>query len=290
MENIETLKDYIVIKHKEIKDLFFYNSTDAIFNIKLDKLISNMLIDEIKIRNKKGYRSEAYANDNKYIDFINSIINILMNEDNFKTFDSYSYQELMSVINDLKYDNKLIKKYDKKFKEIKEEFHANDHVVDKKSKYKAVEPGTNINSLYSTTHENDIEKIDIVSNDNLNKFKMNLQLLAAKETNINNLGIIYNENVEGHKEYQTEQFKLYNSNTLNFKKKKANDNMIEQYAKYFIHKNKRFMAVKPSKHGVYPSDYYEHVKKYNSFVDVDNKIILFLEDVSKDALYEMDNV
>lgn len=99
-----------------------------------------------------------------------------------------------------------------------------------------------------------------------------------------NLKPIYNDDIEGHKEYQIEQLELYNSNTLNFQKKRINHKMIEQYTKYFIYDNKRFMAVKPSNDGIYPSSYYTHVKQYNSLVDVDNKIILFLDDVSLEGV------
>lgn len=105
----------------------------------------------------------------------------------------------------------------------------------------------------------------------------------------NELKPIYNDDIEGHKEYQIEQLKLYNSNTLNFQKKRINHKMIEQYTKYFIYDNKKFMAVKPSKDGIYPSSYYTHVKQYNSLVDVDNKIILFLDDVSMEALKGLQN-
>lgn len=100
----------------------------------------------------------------------------------------------------------------------------------------------------------------------------------------NELKPIYNDYIEGHKEYQIEQLELYNSNTLNFQKKRITHNMIEQYTKYFIYDNKRFMAVKPSKDGIYPSSYYTHVKQYNSLVDVDNRIILFLDDISLEGV------
>ena len=105
----------------------------------------------------------------------------------------------------------------------------------------------------------------------------------------NELKPIYNDDIEGHKEYQIEQLKLYNSDSLNFQKKRITHNMIEQYTKYFIYDNKRFMAVKPSKDGIYPTSYYTHVKQYNSLVDVDNKIILFLDDVSMEALEGVQN-
>lgn len=129
INNIETLKDYIIIKHKEIKKIFFNNSTNVIFNIRLDELISSMLIDEIKIRNKKGYRLEAYTNDKKYIEFINSIVDILKNKNDVKTFDIFLYQELMSIINDLKYDDKLIKKYNNKFIGLKENIENNKIII-----------------------------------------------------------------------------------------------------------------------------------------------------------------
>lgn len=115
------------------------------------------------------------------------------------------------------------------------------------------------------------------------------ELLKAIENKQCNLKPIYNDYIEGHKEYQIEQLELYNSNTLNFQKKRITHNMIEQYTKYFIYDNKRFMAVKPSKDGIYPSSYYTHVKQYNSLVDVDNRIILFLDDISIEALEGVQN-
>ena len=166
-------------------------------------------------------------------------------------------------------------------KQIKEEFHINETSAD---------PGTNIKCLYSVTHENDIEKIDIIPSNNLNEVSMNLQLLAAEKVKSINLRPIYNDDIEGHKEYQIEQLKLYNSNTLKFQKKRITHKMIEQYTKYFIYDNKTFMAVKPSKDGIYPTGYYQHVKQYDSLVDIDNKIILFRDHGTLESLEEVQNV
>ena len=66
--------------------------------------------------------------------------------------------------------------------------------------------------------------------------------------------------------------------------------MIEQYTKYFIYDNKRFMSVKPSSDGRYPSAYYEHVKQYDSLVDIDNKIILFRDNGTLESLEEVQNI
>ena len=142
---------------------------------------------------------------------------------------------------------------------------------------------TNINDLYSVTYENDDKKKDIIANNNLNEVNMNIQLLAA-EVNQSNLKPIYNDLIEGHKEYQYEQLELYKSNTLNFQKKRKTNRMIEDNTKYFIYDNDRFMAVKPSYGGIYPSAYYSHVKQYDSLVDFDNKIILFKDKKNMDIL------
>ena len=102
--------------------------------------------------------------------------------------------------------------------------------------------------------------------------KMNLQTLAA---NKKELRPIFNANIEGHEEYQKEQLKIYNSNTLKFTHKRINNKMIEEYTKYFVYKNNTFMSVKPGKN--YPSGYYDHVRKYNYKIDHANKIILFTD-------------
>ena len=103
-------------------------------------------------------------------------------------------------------------------------------------------------------------------------FKMDLQALAS---NKKELKPIFNSNIEGHEEYQKEQLKIYNSNTLKFTHKRINNKMIEEYTKYFVYKDNKFMSVKPGKN--YPSSYYDHVRKYNYKVDHVNKVILFTD-------------
>jgi hypothetical protein len=87
--------------------------------------------------------------------------------------------------------------------------------------------------------------------------------------------IIYNKDINGHKEYQESQFELYNSGVLNFKKCEVTLKMIEEYTKFFIRNNKEFIAVKPA-NKPYPilMAYYKHIKQYGAFVDTENKIIL----------------
>lgn len=110
--------------------------------------------------------------------------------------------------------------------------------------------------------------------------------LSVEEENKNSLGAenmnnkkelkpIFNTDIEGHEEYQKEELKKYNSGALNFTHKRINNNMIDEYTKYFIYKDNTFMSVKPGKD--YPSGYYDHVRSYNYKVDHVNKIILFTD-------------
>ena len=106
--------------------------------------------------------------------------------------------------------------------------------------------------------------------------KENKNSLGAE--NMNNkkeLKPIFNTDIEGHEEYQKEELKKYNSGALNFTHKRINNNMIDEYTKYFIYKDNTFMSVKPGKD--YPSGYYNHVRSYNYKVDHVNKIILFTD-------------
>lgn len=120
----------------------------------------------------------------------------------------------------------------------------------------------------------DIKEEFYSNNDIENKeptLKMNLQALATKE-----LKPIFNTNIQGHEEYQKKNLNLYNSNSLAFEKKRVTNKMIEEFTKYFIYKNNRFMSVKPCKS--VPSGYSEHVKKnYDLTVDTENKIVLCIE-------------
>ena len=106
--------------------------------------------------------------------------------------------------------------------------------------------------------------------------KENKNSLGAE--NMNNkkeLKPIFNPDIEGHEEYQREEFKRYTLGNLNFTHKRINNNMIDKYTKYFVYKDNTFMSVKPGKD--YPSGYYNHVRKYNYKVDHINKVILFTD-------------
>lgn len=128
----------------------------------------------------------------------------------------------------------------------------------------------------------------------LKRYKFNFEyrcnytfILAYKEENKNSSEVenvnkkelrpIFNVDIKGHEEYQREELKRYTSGDLNFTHKRINNNMIDEYTKYFIYKDNTFMSVEPSEAG-YTSGYYEHVKKYNYKVDHVNKIILFTDE------------
>lgn len=106
--------------------------------------------------------------------------------------------------------------------------------------------------------------------------KENKNSLGAE--NMNNkkeLRPIFNADIKGHEEYQKEELKKYTSGDLNFTHKRINNNMIDEYTKYFVYKDNTFMSVKPGKD--YPSGYYDHVRKYNYKIDHVNKVILFTD-------------
>ena len=126
---------------------------------------------------------------------------------------------------------------------------------------------------------------NLISNNN-NCIMIHEEAATGKEENKNSLGAenmnnkkelkpIFNTDIEGHEEYQKEELKKYNSGALNFTHKRINNNMIDEYTKYFIYKDNTFMSVKPGKD--YPSGYYNHVRSYNYKVDHVNKIILFTD-------------
>ncbi|MGL4802005.1 MAG: hypothetical protein ACRC18_07040 [Cetobacterium sp.] len=108
--------------------------------------------------------------------------------------------------------------------------------------------------------------------ENESKLQMNLQALASKQ-----LKPIYNDDIKWHKEYQLQQLQIYNSNVLNFNKRRINNKMIEEYTKYFVYNDNTFMSVPPAKDGSYPGGYYEHVRNYNYKIDIVNKVILFTD-------------
>lgn len=146
----------------------------------------------------------------------------------------------------------------------------------------------NYTKCYYSIKESTPEVVKIALKDNNNKLhyytikttlevdqdciNMNLQLLAGKQ-----LKPIFNEDIKGHKEYQLQHLELYNSNALNFNKKRINNKMIEEYTKYFVYKDNTFMSVPPAKEGSYPGGYYEHVRNYNYKIDTANKVILFTD-------------
>lgn len=284
-----------VFSHDILRNLGFSLSHEVFENdITLEELKEELRQKDIKKEIEQNMVIESYE---KLLPFYQNIINNLINDGykikglsiklSPKKTCYYFYIDTDKKEFDLGFicnkGNLDLNKTQQKalFKMLKDNLVLEDKINDLLTSEVASE--TNINDLYSATYENDDKKKDIMANNNLNEVNMNIQLLAA-EVNQSNLNPIYNDLIEGHKEYQYEQLELYKSNTLNFQKKRITNRMIEDYTKYFIYDNNRFMAVKPSNGGIYPSAYYSHVKQYDSLVDFDNKIILFKDKKNMDIL------
>lgn len=248
-------------------------------NLKVNK--ENIATDEL-IETKEVKEVAATTKINKNDDKIESIEvkKVVFNEDKNGIEIYFAGKPSEEVRNNLKSNGFRWSKYNKCWYAKQNENTINfantfttqtEEIKESSEQYKEDKEREILNKL-SNLNINDIENYTIDPD------------LSKRENKQCDLKLIYNDDIEGHKEYQIEQLKLYNSNTLNFQKKRINHKMIEQYTKYFIYDNKKFMAVKPSKDGIYPSSYYTHVKQYNSLVDVDNKIILFLDDVSLEGV------
>lgn len=82
------------------------------------------------------------------------------------------------------------------------------------------------------------------------------------------------EETEEYNNYQLKGFELYKSCNFNKELKRNINKYIEEYTKFFLHKNdKSIMTVSPMKNS-YPSGYYEHCKSYKILVDYNNKCLL----------------
>lgn len=82
------------------------------------------------------------------------------------------------------------------------------------------------------------------------------------------------EETEEYNNYQLKGFELYKSCNFSKELKRNINKYIEEYTKFFIHKNDKYiMTVSPMKNS-YPSGYYEHCKSYKILVDYNNKCLL----------------
>lgn len=87
------------------------------------------------------------------------------------------------------------------------------------------------------------------------------------------------EETEEYNNYQLKGFELYKSCNFNKELKRNINKYIEEYTKFFIHSNNKYiMTVSPMKKS-YPGAYYEHCKSYRILVDYNNKCLLLTNSI-----------
>lgn len=75
----------------------------------------------LKKANKKGWRKELLkeelegkVNNNDYTEFTNDFINEMKKKDNIKTLNNFSFRQMMGLLADVTFDDKIKNKYLKK--------------------------------------------------------------------------------------------------------------------------------------------------------------------------------
>ncbi|WP_139030079.1 hypothetical protein [Clostridium perfringens] len=91
------------------------------FTIELDKILSGMLVDMLKKVNKKGWRKERLKGeengeikDNDYTNFTNDFIKEMKKKDTIKTLNNFNFRQMMGLLADVTFDEKIRNKYLKK--------------------------------------------------------------------------------------------------------------------------------------------------------------------------------
>ncbi|MDC4245564.1 hypothetical protein [Clostridium perfringens] len=122
MENKELLL-YNKLNNKtlEVKEMYFNTPESGLFAIELDKILSGMLVDMLKKVNKKGWRKERLKGeengeikDNDYTNFTNDFIKEMKKKDKIKTLNNFSFRQMMGLLADVTFDEKIRNKYLKK--------------------------------------------------------------------------------------------------------------------------------------------------------------------------------
>ncbi|MBO3398497.1 hypothetical protein JJB71_13210 [Clostridium perfringens] len=122
MENKELLL-YNKLNNKtlEVKQMYFNTPDSGLFTIELDKILSGMLVDMLKKVNKKGWRKERLKGeengeikDNDYTNFTNDFIKEMKKKDTIKTLNNFSFRQMMGLLADVTFDEKIRNKYLKK--------------------------------------------------------------------------------------------------------------------------------------------------------------------------------
>jgi hypothetical protein len=121
MDKKELLYNKLNYKTLEVKQMYFNNPDNELFTIGLDEILSGMLVDMLKKVNKKGWRkeqlkeeSEGKVNNNDYTEFTNDFINEMKKKDNIKTLNNFSFRQMMGLLADITFDDKIKNKYLKK--------------------------------------------------------------------------------------------------------------------------------------------------------------------------------
>lgn len=121
MDKKELLYNKLNYKTLEVKQMYFNNPDNELFTIGLDEILSGMLVDMLKKANKKGWRkeqlkeeSEGKVNNNDYTEFTNDFINEMKKKDNIKTLNNFSFRQMMGLLADITFDDKIKNKYLKK--------------------------------------------------------------------------------------------------------------------------------------------------------------------------------
>lgn len=121
MDKKELLYNKLNYKTLEVKQMYFNDPDNELFTIGLDEILSGMLVDMLKKANKKGWRkeqlkeeSEGKVNNNDYTEFTNDFINEMKKKDNIKTLNNFSFRQMMGLLADITFDDKIKNKYLKK--------------------------------------------------------------------------------------------------------------------------------------------------------------------------------
>lgn len=150
----------------------------------------------------------------------------------------------------------------------------------------------NAQKVYKLTDEqikeidNDINNIWLL-NTNIYETYKKYNLISNLNKRLEPMNIIYIENpvfkgrtkqeTEEYNEFQLKGFELYKNCNFDKELKRNIKKYIEEYTKFFLHRNDKYiMTVSPMKKK-YTSAYYEHCKSFKILVDHTNRCLLLEE-------------
>lgn len=195
----------------------------------------------------------------------------------FKSIDNFIIEKIKDFKNN-KYDNfNSISKKDKTAFVCFILNHINEKVL------------PNAQKVYKLTDEqikeidNDINNIWLL-NTNIYETYKKYNLISNLNKRLEPMNISYIENpvfkgrtkqeTEEYNEFQLKGFELYKNCNFDKELKRNINKHIEEYTKFFLHRNDKYiMTVAPMKKN-YTSAYYEHCKSYKILVDHENRCLL----------------